>query len=220
MTAIGGQQHELAFWHLDRRIGLELDGRRWIYDEQDIALGEVRVRTNKAEVAIEVDQGEVRLEQVALDRDVYYTNTGILDRASRGQDFEIPADHYFVLGDNSPSSSDSRAWAVARVTLKNGRVINRELNPNDRPWTALSRDDGKHVLYRDEFGVVHKVKRSDIQSREIFGEPQASSRADDPDNNMMEYAGVDPRYQTVRRELILGRAFFIFWPHWRVSFIK
>jgi signal peptidase I len=45
---------------------------------------------------------------VRLYRDVHYTQAG--RNAVRGKVVRLAADQYFVMGDNSPNSEDSRFW--------------------------------------------------------------------------------------------------------------
>jgi signal peptidase I len=40
-----------------------------------------------------------------------------------GEPFTVPEDHYFVMGDNSPASADSRAWGFVPFENIKGRVI-------------------------------------------------------------------------------------------------
>jgi signal peptidase I len=59
--------------------------------------------------AVGIEGGAVRVQGLSMYRDVYYTpgrRTNAVDR-----ELEIPAGNYFVLGDNSPVSSDSRNWS-------------------------------------------------------------------------------------------------------------
>lgn len=59
--------------------------------------------------------GKLVLWHVAIFRDIYYT--GIMGngmrgaRASEGSAFTLAEDQFFVLGDNSPNSQDSRWWS-------------------------------------------------------------------------------------------------------------
>ena len=64
----------------------------------------------------------VEVSHLRLFRDVFYTpGTG-----RRGADtpYQLQADEYFVLGDNSPVSRDSRSWADGDV-LKEEMFIGR-----------------------------------------------------------------------------------------------
>ena len=75
---------------------------------------------------IEIRDGKLYIdmklvEDPAILRSIYYYNAG--DYATEGQVIRVPADSYFVLGDNSASSRDSRYWGF--VPRKNilGKVI-------------------------------------------------------------------------------------------------
>ena len=71
-----------------------------------------------AQIAIKVEQqrrwalgvkgGNVRIEDLEMFRDVFYTPGR--RRNAVESEFTVPSDCYFVQGDNSPVSSDSRNW--------------------------------------------------------------------------------------------------------------
>jgi len=69
----------------------------------------------------------VRLEQVRVYRDVYYTlPIGLEDRPGLGRPYRLDHDEYFVLGDNSPISDDSRCWP-AGPALKETLLVGKPL---------------------------------------------------------------------------------------------
>ncbi len=70
------------------------------------------------DVAIRARHCGGHLERIQLFRDIHYTNRGPLYVHAVNEPFSIPEDGFFALGDNSPSSLDSRAWgALSRQNL-------------------------------------------------------------------------------------------------------
>jgi signal peptidase I len=61
-------------------------------------------------VAIGAHDLSVEIARLQLFRDVYYTDAPA-PRARQAHAVKLGADEYFVLGDNSPVSNDSRTWA-------------------------------------------------------------------------------------------------------------
>jgi len=59
--------------------------------------------------------GSLTLSHIAIFRDIHYTskkspNSSETGRATQGNPFTLAEDEFFVLGDNSPNSEDSRWW--------------------------------------------------------------------------------------------------------------
>ena len=61
---------------------------------------------------IEIKDGDIYVNGALIEdpviKDNYYYNRG--EYGKKGVAIEVPKDHYFVLGDNSGSSSDGRFW--------------------------------------------------------------------------------------------------------------
>ncbi|TVQ29951.1 MAG: S26 family signal peptidase [Phycisphaeraceae bacterium] len=164
-----GRVTDIEFWHVDQSLQLWIGGElvaSGTYDwtpEERLARA-LRPRADsgaihdpnmymRTGVEMRFSGSPVTLHRVGLDRDLYYQPAMMsMDGGPRrvpgwGTDpdepFRLGPDQFFMLGDNSPASGDSRAW----------RTVD--------PWVANQVDDTP--------GVVH-------------------------------------------RELIMGKAFFVFWP--------
>ncbi|MDD3905976.1 MAG: signal peptidase I [Candidatus Omnitrophica bacterium] len=75
---------------------------------------------------VEIKDGKILINGKAIDepssiRSVYYYNAG--DFGREGRVIEVPKDSYFVLGDNSGSSRDSRYWGFVPKKNMLGKVI-------------------------------------------------------------------------------------------------
>ncbi len=71
------------------------------------------------------------LEHITLHRDTHYTNTGggTNGRGTEGNPFALEKDQFFVMGDNSPLSHDSRFWSGH--SLGNGKTYRTGAVPRD-----------------------------------------------------------------------------------------
>jgi signal peptidase I len=135
---------ELAF--VDRRLTLAVDGLCPFeaVDQQAVA--------ERGEVARPVRLGargaDVRVHNFRLYRDVHYTASG---RHGVRAPVRLGAGEYFVLGDNSPSSDDSRFWSDAEgrpVPVPEANLLGKPFlvhMPSRRvEWDAL----GRHWQYQ------------------------------------------------------------------------
>jgi len=105
----GGCLVEISLF--DRQFLLAFDGRPafppWPYHPSDRP-----IRHTSSPLAIGSKGGlGVVLRDLRVYRDVYYTHPiGLDGRLGLGSSHELADDEYFVLGDNSPLSRDSRTW--------------------------------------------------------------------------------------------------------------
>ncbi len=156
-----GRTRQVELWYVDQQASVWVAGQRLIHVEFDLPMDAVQRRRSpppRPLVTIAAAGGDLTLHRVELDRDLYYTvrqpGGGDVARAGydksfdphMGQPFHVGPDQFFVMGDNSPWSFDSRFW--------------RSLNP----WV-------EHRHFDDQ-----------------------------------------PMYGVVPRKLMMGRAFFVYWP--------
>ncbi len=117
-----GRSHRLEFAFVDRRAMLAIDGR------EPFAALDLPPATHRAPVTrpllLGVKDGRVVVRHLRLYRDLHYTDTG--RNAVRGQVVRLGPDQYFVLGDNSPLSEDSRFWP-GNGTVSSAQLVGRPL---------------------------------------------------------------------------------------------
>jgi signal peptidase I len=102
----GGKRYHIEMAFVDRRLSLAIDGAQPFTPVDLPACGERPALSRP--VALAVRGVKAVVANVRLYRDVHYTQAG--SHGVKGAVVRLGANQYFVLGDNSPRSEDSRFW--------------------------------------------------------------------------------------------------------------
>ena len=102
----------VKFANVDHQLIFEFGKKKITYD---LGLGSDAAGPRRVDIEPQVEifgSGKLTLSHVAIFRDIHYTagRGGEGGRAADGQPFPLEDDEFFVLGDNSPNSQDSRWW--------------------------------------------------------------------------------------------------------------
>lgn len=189
-----GREVRFAAQNLDDRLLLELDGAPFLALEIEPALDQF------SSVTLALEGEGADLDELMVYRDVYYT-------ARSAQPITIPADSYFMLGDNTQDSSDSREWtfAVYEVAGADGasELVRGNWRDGENP-RMVGYGDAQGPLTRlvDEWGEKHWFRRDEARRRT----PEAAP--------------------FVPRDMIQGKALAVFWPLdplrgiWRLKWVN
>lgn len=144
----GTHQLELAF--IDRRVSFRWDSN---IESQPIDLLRVEHRRSvNRPLQIRAIGLDVVVRNCRLIRDLHYTAAG---RLGTGQ-CRLAADEYFMLGDNSCNSEDSRFWRQPGVPAQAiiGRPILMYAPSRWRRWSALGRTWDVQAIDENRFGWI------------------------------------------------------------------
>ncbi|MBI5360642.1 MAG: signal peptidase I [Planctomycetes bacterium] len=144
--------------------------------------------------------------RVSVYRDLYYTAQGNLQQTMTGMPkaMQIPENSYYMLGDNSLSSKDSRAWEEVVIKLKNGSTLTGDTQRDsfegdgkiDNPIIR-----NKEIIFRDVYGCDHSIEKSAIADFDPYNIPTR-------------------QHPFVTKDEIVGKAFAVWWPPKRAKLIR
>lgn len=231
-----GSATEIAFAHIDDELvawrdGTELkrfDCSEWACREGCVlpyAPGKLELPSNQrvtAQLAAK-GKGKVRIERLRIDRDQHYV------RSTAPEIIAVPPGEYYMLGDNTLQSIDSRGWTAitvgvdadgnvvhpdtpgARIVRGNKRAMPLERAP-DRDETPIPIPSEHAIVMIDEFGEILRLKGDvgpDWGKRVSFVNPKGQDGAgvwDAKDTTNCEGISFVPRAD------IQGRAVLVFYP--------
>jgi signal peptidase I len=107
-----GQRVKLEFAFVDRRLLLSLDGKDDVMPPLDLpALPQKRSGTDRP-LQLGIRGASVVLHHLRISRDIHYRDD---NSNGTGRTYVLGANEYFMMGDNSANSSDSRDWSTFGV---------------------------------------------------------------------------------------------------------
>lgn len=225
-----GSATELTFAHVDDELiawreGDELarmDTAEWACREGCVIADGAAATANQAVTPQLVfkGKGEVVVTELSLDRDQHYV------RDVADEVVEVPEGHYYMMGDNTLQSIDSRGWTAIMVGVLDGKVVPPDTpgarvvrgnkrpmslaNPPDRDETPIAIPSEKAIVMIDEFG---EILRLEGEPGTNWGPGVVSFK--NPDGNG-EWIAPEVRnakgVSFVRREDIQGRGLMVFYP--------
>lgn len=122
------RQHRIAFAHYDQRLVAWLDGREILSKDYEVpgeSWPETTLDRISSRVSLGAEGASARLDSLRIERDVYYLPTidpplnGVI--AARVEN--LGPGEFWMMGDNSPASRDSRAWG----RLEESKLIGKAL---------------------------------------------------------------------------------------------
>ena len=125
-------------------------------------------RANTPPKAMLWGSGKLDISHVAVFRDIYYTaGDQKYGRAGEGNPFTLGKDEFFVLGDNSPNSADSRWWRMQGIGNDQKRyrtgIVPRDYLVGKAVFVYWP--SGNRLFENSSFAMIPNIR----QMRRIYG---------------------------------------------------
>ncbi len=233
-VALGGDPVRLAFAHVDDRMIAWVDGsevQRIDCEQFDCREGCAAQGsfndwrfTSDQKVVPEIScsgEGMLTIRDLVLERDLHYT------RYQAPELIKVPEGHYYMMGDNTLQSIDSRGWTAitvgvtddgrivppdtpgARRVRGNKRAMNLQ-NPPDRDETPIPIPSENAIVMIDEYGEILRLEGQAADGWADGG--QVIFRSDDGTEWQAEDTTNTRGVSFVPRADIQGRALMVFYP--------
>lgn len=246
-----GTATRVAFAQVDDRLLAWRDGS--LVGELEVGAGRFELPLAPRSIVLAAEaltSGELRLQDLRVERDVHYVSEGLEDalgelvepgreRVVAHHVIRIPEGFYFMMGDNTLASADSRQWKVFTVGMNAaGELVNPNWNPdarvlrgNRRPWPLQVKPDNDEnpVIVRG-FGdpPADLVVLTDDNGEVFPLRGKTGPQYSDGNMEFLDASSGTPRPWVpeeqhvffVPREHVLGRPLAAFWPLTRIGFIR
>jgi len=187
-----GATHDLELEYVDGRLHAHVDGKELAVLADGRVFADTFTDGGGQAFSMEAQGMRMHAESLRIDRDLRYENDWDANPSAERNGIDIPADSYFMLGDNTSNSADSRRWRLVTVHVRGGGTIRHDYS--DSPGYLTSPLDGTSLKRVVDASGITRTWAEEDEDPERGSETQPSP--------------------FVHEDLIVGRAFVIFWPCW------
>ena len=125
-----GRSHRVRLSHYDERLVASVDGSEIFREDYHPALANpwpaMRPEQMRSGVSIGVEAATVRIDNIRIERDIYYllyVQPGSMHQVDGAWVRVLNEGEYWMMGDNSPASRDSRDWGPLKESDLIGRAL-------------------------------------------------------------------------------------------------